>query len=293
MTERLTERLTALGDYLSNGVLRVLGAVLRLLPYERRLEVGGWIGRRVTLNLPPARNRVLTNVERVFPDLGFGARMGILRGVGDNFGRVMIEQMMMDDFIDRRDKISVTGPGYAPFMEAVQEGNGAIFASAHFGQWEAGRIFVRDLGIEIAAVYRSHNNPYFDADFKASLEAVSPAAFAKGKEGMRGLIRHVRKGGVAAVLVDQKQTGSPKIPFLGHPAETTTSVAKLAVATGTLLIPTISRRLEDGVSFEVVLGEPVPHGPEEEMMREVNDQLSAWITETPEQWFWYHRRWRF
>ena len=144
----------------------------------------------------------------------------------------------------------------------------------------------------MAAVYRSHNNPYFDADFKAALEVVRPAAFAKGKEGMRGLIRHVRKGGVAAVLVDQKQTGAPKIPFLGHPAETTTSVAKLAAATGALLIPTVCRRLSDGVSFEVLLGDPVPHGDEEEMMRAVNDQLSAWIDETPEQWCWYHRRWR-
>ena len=28
------------------------------------------------------------------------------------------------------------------------------------------------------------------------------------------------------------------------------------------------------------------------LMQAVNDRLSAWVTEHPEQWLWFHRRWR-
>jgi lauroyl/myristoyl acyltransferase len=28
------------------------------------------------------------------------------------------------------------------------------------------------------------------------------------------------------------------------------------------------------------------------MMQDVNDRVSAWVEQHPEQWFWFHRRWK-
>ncbi len=290
MTPR--ERLTDIVHYLSNGVLRVLCAVLRILPYSRRLRVGSWIGRNLMMRLPSARQRVQANLNLIFPDMSDADRDRLFQGVGDNFGRVMVEEMMMADVIADPSRFRATGAGLEALISAQTEGRGAILVSAHYGNWEGARASALAHGLQIAGVYRTHNNPYYNADFVAALRTLGPDAFSKGRQGTRELVRHLRSGGVAEILVDQKQTGAPLIEFLGQPAETTLTAAKLALSMDIPLIPVISFRADDGESFDSVFAEPVPHTDQETMMRAVNDQLSTWIAQKPEQWFWFHRRWR-
>lgn len=285
--------LTDLGHWLSNGVLRATKLALGPFSYSRRLAIGGWIGRNLLVRLPMARKRFDRNVSLVYPEISAAERAAFLRKVGDNTGRTLVEEMMMDRFMADGARFRPVGPGWARYLACHAEGRGAIIASAHFGNWEGMRAASRlHHGIPIAGVYRPHNNPYYNADFEASLAHISPDAFPKGRQGTRDLIRHLRKGGVAAILVDQKQSGSPLIPFLGHPAETTLTAAKLAKSQKIDLIPTLTYRAADGETFDCWVGETIAHGDEEQMMRAVNDVLSAKIAERPEQWFWFHRRWR-
>lgn len=290
MTPR--ERLTDIWHYLSNGVLRLLKVLLRPLPYATRLRAGAWFGRNVMMRLPAARARVERNLDLVMPELDAAARARLIAGIGDNFGRVLVEEMFMAEVAADPSRFRASGPGLDILKAQRQAGKGAVIASAHYGQWEAARLSGRALGVAIAGVYRAHNNPYYNADFVAALRTVTPEAFSKGRQGTRDLVRHLRGGGVAAILVDQKQTGAPLLDFLGHPAETTLTAAKLALSMDIPLIPAISIRAKDGISFDSVFGAPIPPGDEAAMMQAVNDQLGAWILERPEQWFWFHRRWR-
>jgi KDO2-lipid IV(A) lauroyltransferase len=102
----------------------------------------------------------------------------------------------------------------------------------------------------------------------------------------------VMKGGAITVLIDQRNTGAPMIPFMGQPAETATALAELSARTGAPMIPVRARRLEDGLSFDVKFEEPLPHGDPEAMMAEMNRRIEGWIDEEPGQWFWLHRRWK-
>ncbi|SOH95409.1 KDO2-lipid IV(A) lauroyltransferase [Monaibacterium marinum] len=288
----IQRRLTDIGHYLSNAVLRVLGKALRLLPYSRRLRVGSWIGRAVLMRVPAARKRVHRNLDMVMPQLTKADRDRLITGIGDNFGRVLVEEMMMADVVSDPTRFRASGDGLEALVTAQEQGRGAIIASAHYGNWEGARASALAQGVEIAGVYRTHNNPYYNADFVAALRTLSPNAFSKGRQGTRDLIKHLRGGGVAEILVDQKQTGAPLIDFLGHPAETTLTAAKLALSMNIPLIPVITFRAADGETFDSVFAAPIPPSDEHTMMAAVNDQLSVWIRERPEQWFWFHRRWR-
>lgn len=281
-----------IADWLANSGLRIFNLALRPLPYAKRVAVGGAVGRAVFTRVPVARRRITRNLDRILPDLAPERRTAIIRGVADNFGRVLVEEGMMREMCAEPGRFHVSGPGWPLFLEAAARGEAPIIVTAHFGNWEGVRTVARDAGFPLAAVYRPHNNPYYNADFVASIEVTSPINFPKGMEGTRALMRHVKAGGPSMVLIDQKQTGAPELPFLGHPAETALTPAKLARSNKRLLIPAISRRRSDGLSFDVIYGAPIPPGSAEEMMRGANDALSHWITETPEQWFWFHRRWR-
>jgi KDO2-lipid IV(A) lauroyltransferase len=279
-------------DWLSNGVLRAVNSLVRPLPYERRVHTGGAIGRVVFTRIAFARRRIEKNLDRIYPDLDHAARKDLIRAVADNFGRVMVEEGMMDRLIDDPGRFHPSGPGWRAYQDAIARGDGPIVVTAHYGNWEGIRAVSKGLGRDLPAVYRPHNNPYYNADFVASLEVLSPLNFPKGGEGTKALLKHVKQGGAAFILIDQKQTGAPLIDFLGHPAETTLTAAKLARGATHPLFPAISRRRADGLSFDVIFGEPIPDAAAEDRIRAANTALSAWIEEEPGQWFWFHRRWR-
>ncbi|MBB5516236.1 KDO2-lipid IV(A) lauroyltransferase [Rubricella aquisinus] len=276
-------------EWAANGLLRLYGRALRGLSYPNRVKVGAAVGRGLFARIPTARKRTFQNLERVAPT--FDARK-ILRETSDNFGRVLVEETMMTEFLADPARFHVGGDGWADTLDALDAGRGPVIVTAHYGNWEGIRAAIRFAGHQMACVYRPHNNPHYNADFVASLHEVDPNAFPKGKEGTRGLVRHLRSGGGVMILADQKQTGAPLLPFLGHEAETALSPAKLALANDMPLIPAISRRRTDGMSFDVIFGTPITPSTPEQMMTDANAQLSDWIMEAPAQWFWFHRRWR-
>ena len=108
---------------------------------------------------------------------------------------------------------------------------------------------------------------------------------------MRQLVSHVARGGFVMILVDQRNSGAPFLDFLGHPAETVTAAADLAHRTGAALIPARAVRNVAAGRFDVLFEPPVTGEEPLGMMQQVNDRIGTWITEFPDQWFWFHRRW--
>ncbi|MGB0497314.1 MAG: lysophospholipid acyltransferase family protein [Rubricella sp.] len=287
----IKRRLDRLGGWLANTILRTIHAALRLLPPDRRVALGGAVGRTLLVRVPFIRKRADRNLALIYPMMPPEERAAAIAACGDNFGRVAVEQGMMGTFIARTDRFRPTGPGWDIARAEIAAGRAVVFASAHYGNWEAIRALFKAEGLSVAGVYRPHNNPFFNADFVASLEEVDETTFAKGS-GTKDLIRHVREGGAVMILIDQKQTGSPLFDFLGHPAETALTPAKLALTSDAPLIPALARRMEDGTHFEAWLGAPIAQGTPEEMTEAVNAALTEGIERAPEQWFWFHRRWR-
>lgn len=280
------------GNWLSNAVLRAVNLALRPFPYATRLYMGGAFGRLVFLRIPRARQRIERNIRLIYPDFSKAEQRQLIADVADNFGRVFVEEGMMQRVVDATSRFHPQGPGWQAYQEALAKGHGPIVVTAHYGNWEGIRSVSKHLGHPLPAVYRPHNNPYYNADFVSAVEVLSPLNFPKGTDGTRALLKHVKEGGSAFILIDQKQTGAPLIDFMGHPAETTLTAAKLAKGATHPLIPAIARRRDDGVSFDVIFGAPIPDGPAETRMAAANEALSHWINEKPGQWFWFHRRWR-
>ncbi len=276
-----------LGDRAEMAALRLGMAVATFVPGE------GWVGRAggfLVPRIPALRKRVADNLRHVRPGATEAEIRRLCAGVGDNFARAILEYVRMPRIA--QDPARVIVEDDVSLRNAVAAGRGAVLVSAHFGNWESVRLAARRvLGRDCAMVYRAYNNPHFDDLTRGKIAAAGLPIFAKGREGTRGLVRHLARGGSALILVDQKQTGAPPIPFLGRDAETATAAAALALRFGAALIPARGLRLPDGrfsVRFEA---EVAPASPEA-MMAEVNARIGEWVEEAPEQWLWLHRRWR-
>ncbi len=267
-----------------------LGAA-RLLPYSARIAFGGWLGRSLVLGLPRFRNRVEANLAHVMPELDAAGRRAIARAVGDNFGRTFVETFSMAEFQRQAVWTGPTGPGVEALAAAARAGTGAVVVTGHFGQWEAGRAWLKTIGAEAAAVYRPLNNAPLDRIYVRQLEIGGRPMFPKGGRGLRGLVAHIGRGGVAALLTDQYDRRAAPIDFLGRPAPSVTIAADLALKFGVPLFPAYGLRDPDGRHVAVVIEAPIPHTTPAEMTRAFNDSLAARVRAHPGQYLWLHRRW--
>lgn len=247
------------------------------------------LGGVLAVLIPGARARADANLAHVWPDLDTGERRRIIRDIGCHFMRLMIEYARLDK-VAREVKLTVHGGAHLEAAKA--SGKGAVIVSAHYGNWEGVRFAAKQLGCDSGIIYRAFNNRYLDRFTLNLITCAGEPVLQKSRRGMRRLVTHVARGGVAMILVDQRNSGAPFIPFLGQPAETVTVAADLALRTGTALIPAYARRnVRDGC-FDVVFEEPVTGDDAHAMMAEVNRRIGAWIEAAPEQWFWFHQRWK-
>jgi KDO2-lipid IV(A) lauroyltransferase len=274
------------------GLLLIFGC-LRILPLDFASDVGGFIGRKFGPLLGVHR-RAQKNIARAMPELDDAAREKILTDMWDNLGRVMAEYPHLHEFKDLT-RIELENMDHVHRFR--EDGLAGIFIGGHMGNWEVSPIVSAQLGVPMAVVYRNPNNPFVAAMLSYAREAVSPYRMPKGPIGGMGIMRHLKKGGHAGMLVDQKLNEGLELKFFGLPAMTAPAAAQWAIK---LKIPMLMIRVKrlKGARFKVGFlpfeGLPEKDGPEEvaRTTQAINDTIEAFIRETPAQWLWMHRRWK-
>ncbi len=265
-------------------------AVTWLIPTRVLTGVMAPVGGLIATLVPGARRRAAENIDLVWPDLGPRRRRSVIRGAGAHFMCLMIEYTRLRRLAAHPERLNVSG---ADVVEAVKASpKGAVIVTAHYGNWEGIRVAAKELGLETGIVYRAFNNRYVDRYAMDLIGCCGEPVLQKGMAGSRQLVTHVMRGGTVMILVDQRNSGAPFLPFLGHPAETVTAAADLAIRAGVPLIPAVARRTSKLPAFDVTFEQPVAPGTAEEMMTGVNARIGKWVEDCPEQWFWFHRRWR-
>ncbi|MCC6006532.1 MAG: lysophospholipid acyltransferase family protein [Rhodobacteraceae bacterium] len=266
-------------------------SAVRLRSLDHRARIFGTMVGFAMRWFPPARWRFDPEVQRVFPDMPRAQRAALRREMGSNMGRTLFEILHSADFQARPERFHISGPGLAALEQARAAGKGAIIVSGHFGQWDAVRAVLKARGMETGAVYRPQRNRFYQRGFLAGIEEGGKPVIATGRAGTMDLVRHLRRGGFLAILLDEKYAEGVPVPFLGHPALTSTSAATLALKYDLPLVPAYGTRRPDGSEFDVVFEAPIPHTDALTMTRAVNDSLSARVLANPGQWYWLLRRW--
>lgn len=274
-------------------VLAVLSA-FACLALDLASALGGAIGRAIGPRLGISR-RALANLRRAFPDKDESEHRRVLAGMWENLGRAVAEYPHLGRICaaDSPRVEIVNGEGVVGLLS---DDRPAIVFGGHFGNWEVGPAVVhRLMGSSLLSVYRAANNPWIDRLTRYRLGA--RRAVAKGAEGGRAVMRHLRQGGHLAMLVDQKQNDGLAVPFFGRDAMTAPAIARLAMRFGCPIVPIRVERL-GGARFRVTVLPAMTVGENGEAatdvlatMTRINALIEAWVRARPEQWLWLHRRW--
>ena len=270
--------------------------------------------RRLAVRFTDYEERVLSNLDLVKRQFSDARKTEILNGCLDNCGRMFAEYYSTREFVDHVKDSPLSGPGIAPLREAHLRGQGVVFATGHFGNFEAGRAaLINQVRVwqrgkfpsgssrrnemigqnqVVGGLYRPTNNVVYERHHLAAFSYIGEPAIPKSMSGLRDLVAYLRSGGWVMFLHDQHDPTGITVNFMGVDAMTSVSAARLALRNGALLVPFYGIRQANGLDFEIIVEEPVAPGSEEEMTQTLAASLERMVDQYPEQWFWVHRRWR-
>jgi KDO2-lipid IV(A) lauroyltransferase len=275
----------------------VLWSILKLfsmMPVERASALAGAIMRFVGPRTKRHRH-VLDNLERVLTTVEDSERRRIAAASWENIGRVMAEYPHLPELLDDQERVKIIG--LEKCVPLIAENKGGFLLSAHYGNWEISTVAGRRLGLNQVNFYRAVKNPTLDSMLSAYRRVTAPGGLVpKANDNIRTAVRLLKDHRYIGMLVDRRESKGIVVPFMGFDAQTNHAPALLARRFN---VPIFLGRVirHEGVQFVVeCLPVAVDHTDDwEDDVRQttirINDILSSWIAERPEQWLWLHRRW--
>jgi KDO2-lipid IV(A) lauroyltransferase len=277
----MTDRPT-LAMRLEAGAVGVLGRLLAALPPQTASNLGGFVAGALGPALPVSRVAD-ANLRAALPAL-------------DAAGRRRVARLKQN---------TAAGPGWEVAGQEVlaalaARGGPAIFFSGHMGNWEILPHAARAHGLPVASLYRAAQNGLVDtliARWRRSASGEDLLLFPKGARGARQAMAHLRRGGLLAMLVDQKLNDGIEARFFGMAAMTAPAAAAFALHFRCPVIPARADRIGPA-RLRLVIEPPLalPHSGNRTadvlaLTQGINDVLERWIRADPGSWLWLHRRW--
>ncbi|NNK47642.1 MAG: lysophospholipid acyltransferase family protein [Gemmatimonadetes bacterium] len=176
----------------------------------------------------------------------------------------------------------------------VTGGGGAIIVTGHVGNWEAAGAFLAAAGLPMAAVVKRQRNPAFNDRMLETRRrsGVEPIYM----QDARTRIPEALRAGKTVALVADQDAGERGlfVPFLGRDASTFRGPARLALSQDVPLFFGAAVRVGSGYGWvleEIQRPDPGANA-EREFTRRWVGRLEVQVRLRPEQYFWFHRRWK-
>ncbi|EDY84396.1 Bacterial lipid A biosynthesis acyltransferase superfamily [Verrucomicrobiia bacterium DG1235] len=269
---------------------------LCVIPRKWAFGIGSAIGA-VGWTLGIRKELVLSNIANARPDADDAELNRIGKQAARNFGRTITEFIRygIKDRDALFDLIKIENIDIA--KNALAQGKGAIILTGHYGAWALyfAAIAMRDLPLSLL-VGKQHNEK-IDA-FIHKIPGDRVEFISKGRTAIRVILDKLKLGRAVVMVADQHAgKGGLVVPFLGKNASTLPLPGSFAVKYDAPVFIMTGQREADG-SHTVTIKElevPQQATPDQqkiEVVRRYNEELGKIIAARPEQYFWYHRRWR-
>jgi len=259
------------------------------LPVAHRLARG--YTRLLDLAIPRLRRTAEYNLAMAMPDID---RRPMIDGVFRSIARILVTLSRFPSM--NRDTIAqwIRCEGAEHYENALKNGRGVLFATAHLGNWELSAFAHAIITAPMHVVVRPLDNPLIDA-LVENRRTLSGNWLISKSDAARSILRALRKNEAVGILVDQNATPDNGlfVNFFGTPACANVGLAKLAAASGAAVIPGFALWSETERRYVLRFYPPVPiTGDAARDTQAIQAKLEEVIRACPDQWLWIHRRWK-
>lgn len=257
-------------------------------------RAGAKLGRLLFRLSRKHRERALSNLELAFPEMPSAERLALARRVFEHFGVIASTFVATESRTPEEILASVQLEGREHMEAALAKGKGVLLLTGHFGNWERFAHFGVLNGARIAVVVRDADHPGLQSRVARLRSAAGVEILSRGNAA-RAILGALKRELIVGLLPDQNSEES-FLPFFGLPTGTVLGPAVLHLRAGAPLVPVFCVRVGVGqyrAEIEPPL-EPLPGfaTPQEGLMAAFNATLERAIRRNPEQWLWFHDRWK-
>lgn len=276
------------------------GAFITSMPQRHIARVGQLVGMLAYIVDGRHRRIVRRNLQFIHPEWSRTRIRRLSERVFQNMGITFLEICQMTCF-SREDilrKVRIRGKEY--LLNAMKSPNGVIMISAHLGNWEMAHLFVCCyLQKPLLLVARKIQPGLLDR-WIHRLRSNFGNIIVYKKRALPKMARTLHHGRALGLLIDQepKHSEGIEVTFFGRRATATPAPALLARRYNSPVLPLFCVREADARLTLVV--EPTLALKRTGDLRadlKANTQIMTSAIEKavrayPEQWFWFHKRWR-
>lgn len=278
--------------------LVVFTLLMTLLPWAIVWRFGRGFGWFMVRFVPIRKDVVKRNLKRAFPDWDLQQLETTIRDVYMHWGESFISTMKIWTLPDRKILKLVSSPGFADYTRAKQAANEPyILFTGHFGSWECAGRYMGIIVGKTSAIYRIQRNPLADK-FLTWLRNRKNMVLVDSWSKMPTFLKTLNEVGNVCVVGDQyKGRQGVTVDFFNLPSPSPKGVAVLAHRSAAEII-FVAMHVHKGkyiMDWEPLQFNP-PERIDDEYIHEVVgtglNKLEAVIRKYPEQYLWFHKRWR-
>lgn len=268
--------------------------LLHLLPLPILARIGQGLGMLLYVLARERRFVVHTNLRLCFPQWTPARRNRIARAHFRAIGRGILEQGIGWWASAERIRRLVRVEDRQYLEEAIK--GQVIVLALHFVGVDMGAIRMSSEH-SMATVYAQQKNPVFDALLRKARTRFGHNRLLSRQDGIRAVVKSMREGWSLFYLPDMDfgPDGSVFVPFFGVQAATVTGLSRIAKLTGARVLPFVTRELPGGRGYEARFYPVWENFPGDDVVadtRRMNAFIEERVIETPEQYYWVHKRFK-
>jgi KDO2-lipid IV(A) lauroyltransferase len=227
---------------------------------------------------------------------------GIARRCYAEYGRIVAEILRSDQLLRRKDE-NFDLAGLDLLAGTGRAGAGVLLLTAHMGNFIVEAHLFRSLGLPMTFVAKRIANPYLNREIEAlygrhGSTIISVRGFRDDPQGGLRLYRALKRGDVVVALVDQDAGPEGYIStFFGLPTSLPSGPVRLAHRCGVPVVTAFVTRENGRIRTEVQ--PPIdyssagsPEAAERIILDEFSRRLEEKVRQVPEQYFWFHKKWK-
>lgn len=281
-------------------LLRLFVRMMSRFPLPVVQFAGKMLGTLASLVPLSRKGDALDNLMQSFgPEMNEEGAKRLLRKIYIHFGQMFLEVPHAMTVTPQNAHKIVAFESEEHLLDALKKGRGVLALTGHLGNWE----------IESTAVAMRFGNLAVVArhmDFAPLERLVIDLRSRYGTEiipkqrSMRKLLTSLRENKIIGILLDQNVDWyeGAFVDFFGRPACTNKGLALVALKTGAPVVPIFSAKAKDG-RYRIMIGKEVELIRTGDKLKDVEENTALFtsiierrIRENPEQWFWFHKRWK-
>lgn len=264
---------------------------LILMPFgvERMSKAISFLMRKIGPRLKYRHKIITDNIDICLRNLSAEEKNRVAVESWGNLGSIVAESF----FFNTMNRKELTRRLVVEDSAKAFETGARVIIIPHMANFETLARLPEQVNVPAHFLYTRIKNPYMDKIIYSFRKKPMSEPHGNTRLGaLKTLTRALQKGEAVALLGDQRADGI-MTTFFGHPALSSPLPAKFALQHKCPLFLLKLHRV--GVAQYHVDTESIPIEPDDDVVsltQRMNDAITGWISQHPEQWFWMHNRFR-